>query len=397
MSTTPSKRTRSERVASLQTDPTQLKQWLKSLSKGSTLLQFCIALLFAVLVSFCMRGWNPPFAYRQGYIPPRAIVARVAFKLPDVTKTEVLKAQQSREVVCFYEHRQQPLVQLRNAIKGKLIGLYDIPTLDQLDSLRRQSLDELLARPPGSEEPTIAPQDALAAIVATIGDQANRDKLDSVLVSIFQPIEELGLLKTLNHDIDRGNQRWIRVFPSGQENKVITVEIEKVRIAEVFTSLKSKLKSEFRREFNRPEAEVVADLVQNFLSSRLPETLTYRSDLSEKARQQAIASVPPAMISFQPVLRPWFAGSSPDRERSQRIASRVRGLVSGEDPFFGSGGAYAGFCWDDCRHLLALRNLHLLPIRQKLAHRSTQVDSADFVASAWGRLERCFGARPVAG
>ncbi len=314
MSSNLGKRTRSERVASLQTEPGALRQWTQSLTQMPVLLRFGIALLFAVALTVLMRGWQPPFAFRQGYIPPRSIVARVAFKMPDVTKTEVLKAQQSREVICFYENRVQALVQIREAIKGQIYRFLDATSIDQLDTTQRQTLDDLLLRAGGSEEPPMAPQDALSAINSTFADQTNREKLDVVLLSVFQSIEEHGLLKSLTHDIDKGNQRWIRVFPSGQESQVKTFEIERVRIAEVLANLRTKLRTEFRREFNRPEAESVADMVHNFLTRNLPETLTYRSDLSEKARQTAIASVPPAMISFQPGATTLVRGGVPITE-----------------------------------------------------------------------------------
>ncbi len=220
--------------------------------------------------------------------------------MPDPTKTAVLKAQQGREVICFYENRRQPLTQLRGALKDQLFKLLGTTATEQLTADQRASLDEFLVRVGTSDEPPLTQEQALLALQATLGEELQREKIRFGAQGIFRPDRGKGLFKSLTHDIDSGNQRWIRVFPTGQESDVVTVEVERVRIAEVVVQLRSKLRTEFRREFNRPEAETVADLIHNFLSTRLPETLTYRRDLSDKARLAAIDSVPTAMIPFQP-------------------------------------------------------------------------------------------------
>ncbi len=112
MSSTPTKRTRSERVASLQTGPNRLRHFWNSIRQIPAVVRLAMTAFSIVLIVLALRGWHPPFAFRQGFVPSRAIVARVAFSMPDPTKTAVLKAQQGREVICFYENRRQPLTQL---------------------------------------------------------------------------------------------------------------------------------------------------------------------------------------------------------------------------------------------------------------------------------------------
>ena len=40
-----------------------------------------------------IRGWDPPFAYRTGYTPPRDIVARVPFSKPNPGATASAREQ----------------------------------------------------------------------------------------------------------------------------------------------------------------------------------------------------------------------------------------------------------------------------------------------------------------
>lgn len=297
MSTNPTTiRTRSERVATLQVDSFWHRLWI-GLTQRAVLLRFLIAISTAVLITIAVRGWNPPFAYRQGYIPPRSIVARVYFEMIDTNKTAILRAQAAREVICLYENRHQAISQLRSATKDQILRLRGT-AFNTLSAPQIETLDQFL--PPSKGESTIAPQDALAAVQSILDDDSQIERFDLVLRAVLSPLEETGLLKNLGHTIDEGNQRFIRVFDSGQENETIEVEVQRVRIAEVSTMIRESLVREFRREFNKPEAEVVAGMVANYVQTRLPETLSLRQDLTEKARDKKEQEVVPAKFIFYP-------------------------------------------------------------------------------------------------
>lgn len=313
MSSYSTKRTRSERVASLQTNPGFFAEWFSILTRGPSILRIAMALATVLVVTISMRGWNPPFAFREGYIPTRSIMARVPFQMPDPNKTAIQKAQAGKEVLCYYENRPQPLIQLQAALKDRFSKLYLAESLEKLQPDERQTLDELTAKFGTSDEPTISPQDALAAIVATFSDKAQQEKFDLVMKGVMDPINEKGLLKSLGHDIDKGNQRLIRVYPEGLPKNERSVEVDEVRVAEVTASLKSKLKSYFHREFNTPEAAVIADLAYNFLAARFPDSasLSYNAELSDAARKNAIDSVKTAMILYQPGVTTLVRGGKP--------------------------------------------------------------------------------------
>ena len=311
MATNPSKRTRSERVASLQIQPGIIQNGWKKLSQASTLQALGIAFVAVVIITVALQGWQPPFAYRQGYIPARAIVARVAFTMPDPTKTKVNRAQKAREVICYYENHRQPLSTLRDAVKNQLFSFLTVETYASLDAPQREALEKLLIKPSSIDDADITSEIAFAAIHVVFKDEAQRQKFDLIMRGVLDPIEELGLLASLDHIIDEGNQRWIRVFPTGQEKEIKTVEVERVRIAEVSSALRAKLRTEFHRELGSPEAEVVANLIHNFLAQNLPATLSYRSDLSETARQQAIDAVPESVFNYQAAISTLVAAGKP--------------------------------------------------------------------------------------
>ncbi len=308
MSTTSTARTRSERVATIQVDTLWSKIWLQ-FSQRTTILRLAIAVFAAILIAIAVEAWNPPFAYRQGYIPARAIVARVYFEMLDKNKTESLRSQAAREVICLYENRNQPITQLRNGAKNQILQLRGSASFSDLAIEQRDALNKFL--PANEAEPSLSPQDALTAIQSVLSEESQIERLDLVLRAILAPIEETGLLKSLSHKIEEGNQSFIRVFESGQESKAVDIEVSRVRMAEVSVALRDSMLREFRREFNKPEAEIVAGLISNFIQCQLTETLTLREDLTQIARSQKEKEVKPAKFAYFPSKTTMVEGGKP--------------------------------------------------------------------------------------
>jgi putative nucleotidyltransferase with HDIG domain len=297
MSSTQTIRTRSERVAAIQIESFWYRSW-KQFTEPTALIRLGIAVFAALIVMYAVKAWNPPFSYRQGYVPPRAIMTRVYFETIDKAKTESRIAEASRAVICFYENRNQPLMQLRSAVKDQILRLRGELQVANLTLEQREALNKFLPKADGNA--AVGQQQALDAIQAVLGEEAELERLDIILRSVLSPIEDTGLLKNLAHRIEEGNQAFIRVFESGQETKAVDVEVPRVRIAEVGLALKETLLRDFQREFNKPEAETVASLVNHFLQGQLVETLTIRQDLTQQARAKLEAEVRPAKITYFP-------------------------------------------------------------------------------------------------
>ena len=81
------KRKRFERVASLELPPGQWERAWIGLRRRDVLGRIGLALLAAVAICAVIHGWDPPFAYRTGYTPPRDIVATVPFTKADPVAT----------------------------------------------------------------------------------------------------------------------------------------------------------------------------------------------------------------------------------------------------------------------------------------------------------------------
>ncbi len=305
------KRTRSERVASLQMEPSELSTWFRDMLTGAVLLRIGSAFLAAVAILLIQRGWEPAFSFREGDIPQRAIVARVPFDMVDVTKTAVLRDQQRRESLCYYENHLlphsplSPLSQLQSSVKQQALLLLGDKPYVELSVEQKETLAKFL--PKGGSEQVLAPEDALRALRSLLSATGQSEKFDEALRTVLNPLAETGILKSLGHDTDQGNQRSILVFPTGQPKNNAVVAVPRARFAEISADLPQKTQDAFQAAFTNPDSAILARMVTNFLIPRLEEiangrTLVYRPDLSEESRKKAEASVEDAIISYSPMV-----------------------------------------------------------------------------------------------
>ncbi len=293
---------------------------------GKSLLQSIIALCAAGLIILILQGWRPAFAYREGQIPQRDIVARVAFDVVDSGQTEMLRKQKRREVLCFYENRSQPILQLISTIKNKFSALLGDTPYDQLSTEQLKILAELM--PVGSLSSTsaaggadveLSEQDVLTRLRALLDDNTKLEggKFDQALRSILDPLAETGVLKSIGHDSEQGNQRSIIVFASGNPEDKVFVDIPKVRHAEIVAELPQKVTERFQQVFNTPDAVLIARMVGKYLVGNLPVTLTYQQNLSEESRHKAEESVADAIVSYFPTVSKLAQAGQPITRTSQ--------------------------------------------------------------------------------
>lgn len=269
---------------------------------SQNLLQVALATVAAALIVIILQGWRPAFAYREGQIPQRDLVARVAFDMVDSGQTELLRKQKRREVLCFYENRSQPISQLSSTIKNKFSSLLGDTPYAELSAEQQKTLAEFMPAAIGDDE--LTPAEALQRIRSVLDERAKLEggKFDQALKSVLDPIAETGVLKSIGHDSEHGNQRSIIVFPAGLPEDRVFVDIPKVRHAEIVADLPQKVAERFQQVFNSPDAVIIARMVSKYLVANLPVTLTYQQNLSEEARVKVEDSVEDAIVSYYPTV-----------------------------------------------------------------------------------------------
>lgn len=296
------KRTRSERAASLQLGPSTLSIWFRQIFTGRTLLQTAMGLLAAILIVVILRGWQPPFSFREGQVPERDVVARVAFDVVDSGQTDLIRRQKRRAVLCFYENRPLVLTQLPSTIKSKLATLLDATSVDVLTTEQRSILAEFRAAGTDGKEPS--DQEMLESVHKLFGETEKLEggKFDQAMKAILDPIIETGVIQELGHDSEQGNQRSILVFPAGMPDDDAVVDFAKVQRSSIQAQLPQRVTERFQQVFSTPDAVPVARMVSTYMAANLPETLSYQRDMSEEARRKAEESVEDARISYTPTV-----------------------------------------------------------------------------------------------
>lgn len=296
MSSAAPKRTRTERVQSLSLPPGRFQQLGLLFRSSAIWVRVGLAAAAAVLVLVICQAWKPTFAYRSGDVPPRDMIARTTFQVPDETQTRSLREQRRREALVYYENRSEPLVNRRAALTDQLFLVLSAESLDRLSPEGRKAWIEFYEA--DETAPPDAELNAFAAIKATLHADPQLKQLEEAVQLAQLPLIDRGLLTSLTHAIDEGNQSTILVFNEGKEKLAKPVDVEKVRIATAKTELANRLDAEIRRRFEHEQAPLAARMIIRWLVNRMPETLTYKPELSEEARRRAANSVEMVMVPY---------------------------------------------------------------------------------------------------
>jgi hypothetical protein len=297
MSSLPGKRTRSERVATIQQDRGNVNRLLEWFQDGANWTRVGIAVLAAVALLVACQCWKPPFVYRVGQIPPRDLMAHATFPFYDAGETELQQRQQRREVLVFYGNRTQPLTQCRQALRDRLFLIGGVSSLDSMNADVRRAWAEFYTGDENDEQQAAVTVE-FAAMRSLLSVDPKLELTESAIQTVFLPYYESGLLRSLNHSMEEGSQLSIRVYLEGSPEDAHPVEVDRVRIVQAVQSMNARLTAEFRARFTGEWPDVAAKLIGGWLSTRLPETLTYDKERSERERREAAARIGPVMTTY---------------------------------------------------------------------------------------------------
>ena len=286
-------RTRLARVAAFELPPGKFARGIARLRQPRSLARIGLCILSALAMWFVTAAWAPPFHFRSGHIPGRAIVAQADFEIPDPDKTEAKRKQQRAETICIYQHDVRPLVEMRQALRERMFEITRAKAFSDLSSKFWESF-----QPGKTQTPTS--QDLFDMVREALADDMELARFQTGLEKAFADYEKNGLLENLEHALEDGSQTAIFVHPVGSASFTRRLELEEVRIATVSTELVRDLDAEFQQVgFGENAAQSLA-LASSLWSQKkgLPTTLTIDSAESGAARKVAEDAVEPAMISY---------------------------------------------------------------------------------------------------
>ena len=236
-----------------------------------------------------MFGWIPAFPYRDRLAPLRDLHARTEFQAVDFDATGAARQLARQKFPNYYVNKPRPLDESRQGL------------IDQLFEINQKSYAELqtenlwprfleVQQETGTFDPKEDTQKEFERFKSAFVKDEKLELTTQILESAFVDIRDLGLLRSLEHELGDGSMQEIQIY-QGDVDDAEQVDVSEVRRAEALDKFRDRLTSEFRRHADTiPEPEFVAERIFNWLKPRLPDTLTWDSE-SSKIGQERAASV----------------------------------------------------------------------------------------------------------
>jgi putative nucleotidyltransferase with HDIG domain len=247
----------------------------------------------------------------------------VAFERIDEQATADAQAAARRVSECVYVHDPRPLTELQGALKDKLFNLLAANSYDEVDkalwgefvAVESDDDQEVLAdldaattlsaattragiSPPLSIQPgtpasrTWQRRAEFARFRQAFAEDANLAQFVEAVKRSLAEFTDHGLLESLQHELENGNQFRIRVYPVGNPAYLRPFDVDQVRIAQAVPRLEASLK----QQLASPE---IAARVFAWLKPKLPVTLTLDRELTRDRADQEVANMPPVMVTFK--------------------------------------------------------------------------------------------------
>jgi len=311
---------------------------LQRISRAEVLVRLAICLSGAIVLLILLHGWTEPLPFREGFVVPRGIVARVPFEKPDVERTRAAQARAAAQVRVVYSQDKSPVVRLRDGLKNRAA---EIAAADTLAAVSRdawlefapESAEALEALPPpiqpdaaAAKEPPVAPEppesksgdasDAASAegkglagpekqpakettaeklppkiVVAAeeifqkfrsqLDTKGKQLEFDKAIDRAFADVEKVGVLEKIQHGIDEGSQTEIDVHPLGNSGEMTRVQVADALLGEAKVQLKARLEEELG-------AGAFAGRVFKWIEPKLSGSLEIDRDSTATAKTDAI-------------------------------------------------------------------------------------------------------------
>ena len=287
------------------------------IAQPPVLARLSLCLAAAAVVVVMLRGWEEPFPFRLGWVPPRGIVSRVAFERPDPEATRTAQERAAAKVRVVYTQDKAPVVRLRDGLKNRAAEIAAAEKLtggikEAWIEFAPEAAEALATLPPDiPEDATVAPDapdaappaeqpatgqiaDAEREFQTFRGQIDTKDKLLLFEKSIdlaFQDLVNSGVLEKIQHAYDEGSQNEIDVHPVGNAAETTRVQVSDVVLVEAKARLKTRLEDELG------EGPIV-DRVYAWVEPRLSGTLEIDRDGTDRAKREAIAKTPPQFVRY---------------------------------------------------------------------------------------------------
>ncbi|MGB6043536.1 MAG: HDIG domain-containing metalloprotein [Pirellulales bacterium] len=263
MSTGSTKKARSLRVAGRNPVPKMSVHVWETLRRGDVIGRLVLCLLAAVIMAILTRAWVPPFPYREGYTPPRNIVAHVDFTEPNATEVDRARESAKRQARQVYINDPQLLKEVRAGLRKDVAGLLEAKELDDVAAevwgrFVAPTTPRVDAERPGDFQRRQEAWNRQFEHFRFALSDDGRLEFDRAVKRSFEELERFGLFEERDESNRQypGNPEEIFVYRGDEWDARQLVEVREVVIA----FAKSKLLDRLRRELEPLEVQVAERL-----------------------------------------------------------------------------------------------------------------------------------------
>jgi putative nucleotidyltransferase with HDIG domain len=271
-----------------------------SLRQPEVLVRLGLFVAAAILLWVITGGGVPPFSFRTGDVPARKIMARVDFQLKDEGATGNKRDEARKLAEVVYANDPRKLDEVRQQLTNSVAAVAETKTYEEMLADPKLAATWKEFQPPeGQPRSPAEDKQHFDALQAYFKAGMDKNRYDEAVKIALQPLEKYGLLR--EHNPESGSQATILIHPEGAEKPLESVKVDDVRIDKVKGNLKERLVSEFaiKSSMMAGDAAMVASLTYDWLTPRLPVTLTVDNVATDQRALQVVAEVADVMTDFK--------------------------------------------------------------------------------------------------
>ncbi len=280
------KRTRQQRVATVELPPGAWGLLVGQIRRGSILLRVASCTLVALFLWAFTHGWDPPFNHRLGEIPQRDIIARVDFEQPDSEATREARRRARSLALAVYDQDPAPLEQLRAQLRSEIGKLLTNENWEDVDAKVWQDFQPHLA--PGTPDPTAEElREQFQRFRDAFSEENALEDFSDAMAAVMAPYEQWGLLQTLPEEHKEVN--FEKIYVRSREGEGFSAEAQ-TSVAEVLIkNASARLQQSLNEKLTSVE---LSQRVYAWVHPRLIPTLILNADATRKAQNEAADAVP---------------------------------------------------------------------------------------------------------
>lgn len=234
-------------------------------------------------------GWNPPFPFRERFVPERELVARTEFEFENRALTREEENKAVSEMRCVYSNDVSVVTRIQNDLINQLfevIGAEQYPEQDWKAFY-----------PDGVGEEIRSDFDRVKAEL--VKNDEKLEKVKQAVEATLGPIAVNGLIQKLEHEVFQGSILEIMVYEKGDFESLHLVSVSDVRIVELESQFYENLEQNLQKANAFEDVSLLQQRIGFWIFSHFESSLKLDTKETKARREKVIAGVPPVTKKYE--------------------------------------------------------------------------------------------------